>query len=88
MNPLGWRREHQAAALALCLAGALAGTILAWLDSPFRLASSKALSGEWADAPNVFLFWLSHPHLYWPWPVIGAVTAGLAVYGFKLIRTN
>jgi hypothetical protein len=88
MNPIRWKREEQVAGLAFCVVGAIAGIFFAWMDSPFRVASSHALSGEWADAPNIFLLWLSHAGLYWPWPLFGALGAALAYYGSHLVRSN
>jgi hypothetical protein len=32
------------------------------------------------------LLWLSHPGLYWPWPLMGACAAGLAFYGLQLTK--
>jgi hypothetical protein len=86
MNPLDWRRENQAAGIAFCIAGAIAGIFFAWMDSPVRQLSSHALSGEWANPTNAFLFWLSHVGLYWPWPTMGACTAGLIFYGVEIRR--
>ncbi len=86
MNPLDWKRQHQVAAIAFCAVGAIAGIFLAWMDSPFRQLSSHSVSGEWANVTNVFLLWLSHVGLYWPWPLMGACAAGLAFYGVQLTR--
>jgi hypothetical protein len=88
MNPLHWKRQQQVAAIAFCAAGAIAGVFFAWLDSPFRQISSHSVSGEWANTANVFLHWLSHIGLYWPWPMMGACAAGLAFYGAHLSRPS
>jgi hypothetical protein len=88
MNPVHWKRQDLVAGLTFCAVGAIAGGFFAWLDSPFRVATSHALSGEWADAPNIFLLWLSHPGLYWPWPLIGACAAALTYYGVHLVRNS
>jgi hypothetical protein len=86
MNPLDWKRQHQLAGIAFCAVGAIAGIFLAWMDSPLRQLSSHSVSGEWANATNVFLLWLSHVGLYWPWPLMGACAAGFAFYGVQLTR--
>jgi hypothetical protein len=88
MNPLDWKRPDQVAAIAFCAVGAIAGVFFAWMDSPFRQLSSHSVSGELPNATNVFLLWLSHVGLYWPWPLMGACAAGLAFYGGQLIRRN
>jgi hypothetical protein len=88
MNPIRWKRQDQVAGLAFCAVGAMAGIFFAWLDSPFRIASSRALSGEWADAPNIFLLWLSHASLYWSSPLLGAFGAALAFYGVCLSKAS
>ena len=87
MNPLDWKRQHQLAGIAFCAVGAIAGIFLAWMDSPFRRLSSHSVSGEWANVTNVFLLWLSHVGLYWPWPLMGACAAGLAFFGVQLTST-
>jgi hypothetical protein len=86
MNPLDWRRQHQVAGIVFCVVGAIAGIFFAWLDSPLRILSSHSVSGQWANASDTFLLWLSHVGLYWPWPVMGACAAGLAFYGFQLAK--
>jgi hypothetical protein len=88
MNPLAWNHQHQVAGVAFCTVGAIVGVFFAWLDSPFRQMSSHSVSGEWSNATNVFLLWLSHIGLYWPWPLMGACAAGLAFYGLQLIRDS
>lgn len=86
MNPLNWTRQHQVAGIAFCAVGAIAGVFFAWMDTPLRQMSSHSISGEWADPTGVFLIWLSHVRLYWPWPLMGACAAGLAFYGLLLIK--
>lgn len=86
MNPLDWKRQHQVAGIAFCVLGTITGVFFAWMDSPFRQLSSHSLSGEWANVTNVFLLWLSHVGLYWPWPLMGACAAGLAFYGVQLTK--
>jgi hypothetical protein len=86
VNPLTWSRQHQVAGASFCAVGAIAGVFFAWLDSPFRQLSSHSLSGEWSNAADVFLLWLSHVGFYWPWPLMGAWVAGLAFYGFQVFR--
>jgi hypothetical protein len=86
MNPLDWKREHQLAGVAFSAVGAIAGIFFAWLDSPIREFSSHYVSGQWANSTKWFFQWLAHFGLYWPWPVIGALTTGLAFYGLQLSR--
>jgi len=86
MNPLDWKREHKVAGIAFCAVGAIAGILLAWLDSPIREFSSHYVSGEWANSTKFFLQWLAHVELYWPWPAIGGCTVGLAFYAVQLTR--
>jgi hypothetical protein len=88
MNPLDWKREHQVAGLAFCAVGAIAGIFFAWMDSPVREFSSHYVSGQWANSTHIFLQWLTHVELYWPWPIIGACAAGLAFYGLQLTKRN
>lgn len=88
MNPLHWMRHHQIAGIAFCAVGAIAGVFFAWMNSPFRQLSSHSISGEWADEASVFLHWLSHVGLYWPWPLMGACAAALAFYGVQLTRNT
>jgi hypothetical protein len=52
VNPVRWKRQNLVAGFTFCAVGAIAGVFFAWLDSPFRIATSHALSGEWADAPS------------------------------------
>jgi hypothetical protein len=85
MNLLRWTRHEQLAAGVLCIIGALCGIFFAWTESPFRKLSANSLSGEWSDYTGVFLIWLRHGH-YWPWPVMGAVVAGLVGYVIQLLR--
>jgi protein-S-isoprenylcysteine O-methyltransferase Ste14 len=83
----GRRLRHlEVAGVAFCAVGAIAGIFFAWIDSPFRQLSSHSVSGEWANTTNVFLLWLSHVGLYWPWSLMGACAAGLAFYGVQLAR--
>jgi hypothetical protein len=86
MNPLNWKPQRQVAGLAFCVVGTIVGILCAWINSPFRVVSFHALSSEWANPPNVFLIWLTHIQLYWPWPIIGACAGGLAFYGRQLSR--
>ena len=88
MNPLDWKRQDQVALIVFCAEGAIAGIFFAWMDSPFRQLSSHSISGEWANTTSVFMTWLSLIGLYWPWPLIGAVAAGLAFYGVQLTRRS
>jgi hypothetical protein len=80
LNPIDWSARRKVAGVLFVILGALAGIIVAWLGSPFRALSLHSLSGEWADYPQVFLNWLSHPRLYWPWPVFGSAAAAIGFY--------
>lgn len=86
MNPLGWERNHLAALVAFCLAGAACGLIFARLDSPFHSLCSSSLSGEWANCSRVLIMWLQYPSAYWPMVSCGALIPGLIYYGFQLAR--
>jgi hypothetical protein len=88
MTQSGWNRQRQLAAIAVCSTGAIVGTIFAWIDSPFRKLSVHSLTGEWADTTHVFLLWLSHFELYWPWPIVGSCAAGLIFCGAQLGRRS
>jgi hypothetical protein len=87
MNPLEWRRELQLAGIVCCVIGAIIGLLFAWFQSPFYSLSQRSLSGEWANSSKVFVLWLPHLQLYWPWPLAGAFLAGLAFYMARLIRS-
>jgi hypothetical protein len=84
VNPIHWSARRKIAGVLFVIFGALAGIFFAWLDSPFRALSSHSLSGEWADYTQVFLMWLSHPHLYWSWLVFGILAAAIGFYAVEL----
>jgi hypothetical protein len=86
VNPIRWKCEHKLAGIIICLIGSIGGLFFAWMQSPFRVLATNSFSGEWSeDYTGVFLHWVQYAH-YWPWPVLGALTAGLAFYAFQLIR--
>ncbi len=86
MNPASWTREHQIAGLLFATAGALAGVVWAWLDSPFyRICKSP---GGFADCPNMLLVWLGHPSQYWVLGASGALVPFLILWGFQLMRSD
>jgi hypothetical protein len=84
MNPLQWKREHQIAGLVICAIGGVGGVLFAWIESSFHSMAVSNLSGEWSDYTGVFLNWLWFGH-YWPWPLLGAIMAGLAFYAAMLL---
>jgi hypothetical protein len=86
MNPLTWKKNHIAAWLVFCAAGALCGLAFAWIDSPFHALCKASFSGEWANCAHVLLLWLQYPAAYWPMMIYGALVPGLAYYGFQLAR--
>lgn len=85
MNPLRWKIEHQVAGILVCVLGAAAGLLFAWLESSARYLAVRSISGEFSDYTGVFLAWLKVGH-YWPWPLMGAVIAGLAFYVRELLQ--
>ena len=80
LNRIDWSAKRKVAGVLFLILGALAGIFFAWLESPFRALSLRSLSGEWADYPQVFLTWLSHPRLYWLWPMFGSLAAAICFY--------
>ena len=75
---MAWKRAHQLAWGVTILAGALAGTIIGWLSSPF----SRAQGG---NTGAMLVAWLHYPVAWWPFAAIGAVTGGLAYYSGDLL---
>lgn len=86
MNPLKWKREHQVAGCLICIVGAVIGILIAWIGSPMYRLTSHSISGEWANPTRVFLLWLSHISLYWPWPLIGAFISGSIFYIRRILK--
>ena len=86
MNPIDWSTRRKVAGVMFVILGALAGIFFAWRGSPFRTLSSHSLSGEWADQTHVFLMWLTHPQLYWPWPAFDLLATAIGFYAVELIR--
>ena len=78
LNPLVWKRRHLVTWAALIFLGGALGLAFAWVVSPF----SHVPQG---DAPVMFVAWLHYPLAYWPFLVVGAVTAGLAYYAADLL---
>jgi hypothetical protein len=37
---------------------------------------------------QAFGAWLSHPALYWAWPLFGFIGSGVVFYGIQLFRTS
>jgi hypothetical protein len=58
------------------------------MESPIRRMSLSNVSGEWSDYTGVFLMWLRHGHLYWPWTVFGATMAGMVFYAAQLLMPS
>jgi len=79
MNPLYWKREHQQAWVVISLVGAIAGLLLGFIHSPYF-----AILETW----QAFVTWLSHPALYWPWPLFGFIITGITFYGVQLLRSS
>ena len=83
MNPLRSRREHQVAWLATCLLGAVAGLVFGFVVSLSLEHSTETRAvGTW------LLVWLQIPEMYWPWPIFGALGAGLATYAVRLWKIS
>jgi hypothetical protein len=57
------------------------------MESAFHGLAVTNVSGEWSDYSQVFLVWLEHAH-YWPWPVLGALIAGLVFYAVRLLTIS
>lgn len=79
MNPWHWTREHQLALIIVSLVGMAAGVLFGFIHSPYF-----AIFGTW----QVFATWLSHPALYWPWPLSGLVLTAVGFYGVQLLRNS
>jgi len=88
MNPFHWRREHQLAWIVFCLIGCTLGLLFAWLQDPFYQLCHVSLSGQWANCTRVFFEWLPNVALYWPWPALGTILAGLSFYAAQLLRIS
>jgi len=88
MNPMDWEREHQLAGVVISAIVAILGMLFAWFQDPFYQLCHRWLSGDLANCTHVFLLWLPEPELYWPWPMIGALLAGLAFYAGRLLMTS
>ena len=87
MNPLHWARERQLAGIIIGIIGGIFGLFFAWMQSSFHSMTVSNLSGEWSDYTTVFLIWVQHGH-YWPWPLAGAIVAGLGFYAAQLLRIS
>jgi hypothetical protein len=88
MNPMEWKREHRLAGLVICAIGAILGMLFAWSEDSLYQLCHSSLSGEWANCTRAFLLWFPEVELYWPWPMIGALLAGLAFYAARLLMTS
>jgi len=86
MNPLDWPREHQVAGFVFCLIGGIVGMTFGWLESSLHQASVHSVSGPLSNTAAVFLMWLPALRLYWHWPVIGALLAGMTFYAIYLLK--
>jgi len=87
MNPFSWQPAHRISWISFTLAGAVAGLVLAWIDSPYRRICNAALSGDRADCARMFALWLAHPSQYWLITGLCAAIPALVFYGFKLMRS-
>lgn len=86
MNPFSWHPSDRIAGIAFGAAGAIAGMVLAWIDSPYRRICNAALSGDRADCAQMFSLWIAHPSQYWLISAVCAAVPALAFYGFHLTR--
>lgn len=77
MNPCRWRRDHQIAWGVFAVVGALGGTLLGWVWSPFSHSQG---------AGALFLMWLQYPSGYWPLATSGFVIGALIFYGTYLVK--
>ena len=76
-NPLRWTREHKIVWLGISIVGAIAGILIAYIESPlFSLSRSNGtLTG-----------WLLSPALYWRWALYGFVITAAVFYAAQLFR--
>lgn len=74
MNPLQWKREHQAALGVAVFLGAAVGALIAYLTTPVsnRMFANWLANNAWPDT-----FW---------WSLIGAALGGGIVYARQLLR--
>ena len=76
-NPLRWTREHKIVWLGISVIGALAGILLAYIESPlFSLSRGDATLTRW----------LLEPGHYWRWALDGFLATAIVFYGAQLFR--
>jgi hypothetical protein len=79
MNPFYWTLQHRMAWLIVSVAGAVAGILFAYIQSPFFFAPQG-----W----QVIEAWLGSPGIYWVWPISGFFVTALLFYLAQLPRTS
>jgi len=77
ISPLRWKHEHQVAWIVASALGAAVALL-------YGFSRSRYSAGESGGA--LFALWLERPELYWHWPMMGAVIAGLVFYLIRLLR--
>lgn len=76
MNPARWPLAHLVAWLVFSLLGAIVAVVGAF---------ERTTLAEQPQSANHFIVCPQYPFCYWPWAVVGALGAGLAFYGIKLM---
>jgi len=79
MNPLYWTLQHRVAWLFVSVAGAVAGVLLAFIQSPFFFAPQG-----W----QAFEAWLLSSEIYWVWAISGFFVTALLFYLAQLARSS
>ncbi|HEY3919546.1 MAG TPA: hypothetical protein VGL83_17290 [Stellaceae bacterium] len=78
-NPLHWTREHKIVWFGISAIGAVAGILLAYIESPlFSLTQNNGSLTRW----------LLSPGLYWRWAVYGFLITAAAFYAAQLFRSS
>jgi hypothetical protein len=84
MNAFKWCREHQLAWMMTFLLGALVGLFIGFVVA---LNLQHDISVQYA---GLFFWevWIQHPERFLPWPLLGALIAGLGAYTVRLWRIS
>jgi hypothetical protein len=66
----------------ICLLGAVIGLCFGYVLIAAHARDAASFAG------TVFLTWISYPDNWWPWPMFGAVIAGLSYAACRTIRKS